>query len=83
MVAILISLGLGGATGGVLGGVFTKPLTDLLLSFSLHSLKKLARGDHLSKEERQFIKEYNRRRMIYKGHDYTEQLKNKRMMSGW
>jgi len=82
MTSLIISLVFGGATGGILG-LLSNPVADVILSYSFKSLGKLARGEHLSEADKKFIKEYNSHRVIYKGHDYTEQLKNQRIMDGW
>jgi hypothetical protein len=35
----------------------------------------MARGEHLSKEEKEWIKEYNNRECVVNGIDYTDQMR--------
>ena len=74
MTSLIISMGFGGSIGTVLG--FLKdPLMNKVLGFSLKKLSSLAKGEHLSEEEKDFIKKYNNRKVIINGYDYTEQYR--------
>ena len=74
MTSLIIAMGFGGSIGTVLG--FLKdPLMNKVLGFSLKKLSSLAKGEHLSEEEKDFIKKYNNRKVIINGYDYTEQYR--------
>lgn len=74
MASLIISMSVGGSIGTILG--FLKdPLMNKVLAFSLEKLSCLAKGDHLSEEEKDFIKKYNSRQLIVNGHEYTEQFR--------
>jgi len=74
MASLIISMGIGGSLGTILG--FLKdPLVNKVLGFSLKKLSSLAKGEHLSEEEKDFIKKYNSRQLIVNGHEYTEQFR--------
>jgi len=74
MVSLLISMGIGGSLGTVLG-VLKDPLLGLTFKFATNNLSKLARGEHLNAGEKEFIKKYNSRKYTHNGIDYTEQMK--------
>lgn len=74
MTSLLISMGIGGSLGTVIG-VLKDPLFGLTFKFATNNLSKIARGDHLNAEEKEFIKKYNSRKYIYNGIDYTQQFR--------
>lgn len=74
MASLIISMGIGGSVGSILG-ILQDPIMNKVLSFSLKKLSGLARGEHLSEEDKVFIKDYNSRKYIHNGIDYTQQMK--------
>ena len=74
MASLIISMGIGGSVGSILG-ILQDPIMNKVLSFSLKKLSGLARGEHLSEEDKAFIKDYNSRKYIHNGIDYTQQMK--------
>jgi len=74
MASLLISMGIGGSLGTVIG-VLKDPLFGLTFKFASKNLLKLARGEHLNAEEKEFIKNYNSRKYIHNGIDYTQQMR--------
>mgnify|MGYP003639780105 FL=1 len=78
--AILASLGIGGTLGIVLG-ILGDPKTRKILKYATKAAKFLAEGKHLSEKDKKFIKDYNSRRTVVNGHDYTEQLQVMSLMN--
>ena len=74
MASLLISIGIGGSLGTVIG-VLKDPLFGLTFKFATNNLSKLARGEHLNAQEKEFIKNYNSRKYIHNGIDYTQQMR--------
>mgnify|MGYP001585131808 FL=1 len=74
MVSLLASIGIGGTVGVILG-IMEDPVANTVLSFSFKKLRGMARGEHLSKEEKEWIKEYNNRECVVNGIDYTDQMR--------
>jgi len=74
MASLLISIGIGGSLGTVIG-VLKDPLLGLTFKFATNNLSKLARGEHLNAKEKEFIKNYNSRKYIHNGIDYTQQMR--------
>ena len=74
MVSFLASIGIGG-TVGVIFGVMDDPVANTVLKFAFKKLRSMSKGEHLSKEEKKWIKEYNNRKCVVNGIDYTEQMK--------
>ena len=74
MISLLASIGIGGTVGVVLG-VLENPVANTVLTFSFKKLRGMAKGNHLSEEEKVWIKEYNNRTCVVNGIDYTEQMK--------
>ena len=74
MVSLLASIGIGGTVGVILG-IMEDPVANTVLSFSFKKLRGMARGEHLSKEEKDGIKEYNNRECVVNGIDYTDQMR--------
>ena len=74
MVSLLASIGIGGTVGVILG-IMEDPVANTVLSFSFKKLRGMARGEHLSKEEKERIKEYNNRECVVNGIDYTDQMR--------
>ena len=74
MASLLISLGVGGSLGTIIG-VLKDPLLGLTFKFATNNLSKLARGEHLNAQEKEFIKNYNSRKYIHNGIDYTQQMR--------
>ena len=56
-------------TGGV-GGYFGARLKN-----AGHDVAFIARGEHLNAQEKEFIKNYNSRKYIHNGIDYTQQMR--------
>lgn len=74
MVSLLASIGIGG-TVGVIFGIMEDPVANTVLSFSFKKLRGMTKGEHLSKEEKEWIKEYNNQKCVVNGIDYTEQMR--------
>jgi len=74
MISLLASIGIGGTVGVILG-IMEDPVANTVLSFSFKKLRGMARGEHLSKEEKEWIKEYNNRECVVNGIDYTDQMR--------
>jgi hypothetical protein len=74
MVSLLASIGIGGTVGVILG-IMEDPVANTVLSFSFKKLRGMARGEHLSKEEKEWIKEYNNKECVVNGIDYTDQMR--------
>ena len=74
MASLLISMGIGGSLGTIIG-ILKDPLTGIAFKFATNNLSRVAKGEHLNNEEKDFIKKYNSRKLIHKGVDYTEQYK--------
>lgn len=72
--ALLASLGIGGTLGIVLG-ILKDPHTRKVLKYAAKAAKFLAAGKHLSEADKKFVRDYNSRKTVVNGHDYTEQLK--------
>ena len=74
MLSLLTSIGVGSTIGVVLG-IMEDPVANTILKFSFKKLRGMAKGEHLSKEEKEWIKEYNNQKCVVNGIDYTEQMK--------
>jgi len=74
MASLLISMGIGGSLGTIIG-VLKDPLLGLTFKFATKNISKLARGEHLNAQEKEFIKNYNSRKYIHNGIDYTQQMR--------
>jgi hypothetical protein len=62
VIAILSSLALPGTAGAVLGlvlGILKNPAAKPAFRIASELSKKLVKGDHLSNEDKKFIKDYN------------------------
>ena len=83
MASLLISLSVGGSLGTIIG-IFQDPIMNKVLAFSSQALGHLARGDHLSQEEKDFIKQYNDRQpFIINGQEYTQQFRAIEISQGY
>jgi len=74
MASLLISLGVGGSLGTIIG-VLKDPVSGFIFKFATSNLSKIAKGEHLNAEEKEFIKNYNSRKYIHNGIDYTHQMR--------
>jgi len=74
MVSLLASIGIG-STVGIILGVVNDPVANKVFAFGFRKLRSMSKGEHLSKEEKEWIKEYNNRTCVVNGIDYTEQMK--------
>ncbi len=66
MISFLASIGIGG-TVGVIFGVIEDPVANAVLMFAFKKLRGMTKGEHLSKEEKEWIKEYNNKECIIGG----------------
>jgi hypothetical protein len=82
MIALLATLGIGGGLGVAIG-VLNNPYAFKAIKYSYAALKLMSQGKHLSKEDKEFIREYNSPSVIIDEHDYTEQLKIANLMRNW
>jgi hypothetical protein len=71
--ALLASLGIGGSLGIALG-ILKDPRTRKVLKYAAKAAKVLSSGEHLSEADKKFIRDYNSKKTVVDGYDYTEQL---------
>lgn len=80
MVSILASIGIGGTLGTILG-VMEDPVSNAVIKFAFKKLRWMSKGGHLSGEEKKWIHEYNNRKCIINGVDYTQQMRINNMLN--
>ena len=79
MIALLASIGFGGSLGVIIG-ILENPMAGVALKIAKNALLTISRGEHLSKDEKDFIRDYNEIEVVAYGHDFSEQLKIANLM---
>ncbi|MHC4857635.1 MAG: hypothetical protein ACYTBY_07550 [Planctomycetota bacterium] len=74
MISLLTSIGVGGSLGMIFG-ILEDPIANQIVKFAFKYLRKMSKGEHLSLEEKRWIRDYNDRKLVVDGYDYTEQYK--------
>ena len=64
MFSLLASIGIGGTIGTIFG-VMADPVSNAVVTYSFKGLRRMARGDHLSQEEKDWIRKYNEEKRKY------------------
>ena len=79
MISLLTSLGIGGSVGVALG-ILEDPVANQVLKLAWRCLRSMSRGEHLSSEEKEWIRDYHAQKIVVDGYDYTEQLRIANLM---
>ena len=79
MISLLASLGIGGSVGVALG-ILEDPVANEMLKLAWGCLRSMSKGEHLSSEEKEWIRDYNAQKVVVEGYDYTEQLRVANLM---
>lgn len=74
MISLLTSIGVGGSLGVALG-ILEDPVANQILKLAWGCLRAASKGEHLSSEEKEWIRDYNAQKVVVDGYDYTEQLR--------
>lgn len=64
MFSLLASIGIGGTIGTIFG-VMADPVSNAVVTYSFKGLRRMSKGDHLSQEEKDWIREYNEQKRQY------------------
>ena len=64
MLSLLASIGIGGTIGTIFG-VMSDPVANSVLTYSFNGLRRIGRGEHLSQEEKDWIRKYNEEKRRY------------------
>tara|TARA_R100000808_G_scaffold22460_1_gene48863 strand:- start:1121 stop:1333 length:213 start_codon:yes stop_codon:yes gene_type:complete len=64
MFSLLASIGIGGTVGTILG-VMADPVSNAVVTYSFKGLRRMSKGEHLSQDEKDWIRKYNEEKRKY------------------